>query len=179
MQRQLCIASAMLIAASLTPARIMGNQGRDLTKDPQSALRRIESRAFDAANDADYAGALDQTVRLSKEAQATFLNEIRSDINFMGQQLGVLENETRTLTPLEQAAIEKAIPLLVDAATNTEQAIRDLNNNSDRLWADGKYRFFTQQIQQDCAQTATLLRNSLKLDRDLEKEKQLRRDLAK
>jgi len=64
---------------------------------------------------------MDRMMHSSKEAEAELLNQIRSDINFIGKQVGELETEQASLTPEEQAALAKARPLLQDAAVNAER----------------------------------------------------------
>ena len=71
----------------------------------------------------------------------------------------------------------KALPLLSDAASSTDQAIDFLKGNMAHLWASGVYQSRAGKIEEDCSQAAKLLRSYLQLDQAGKKEKQVRQSL--
>jgi len=173
MQRILSsIASAVLFTASLSQAR-----NNHVASDPRAALRQIEADASGAAVVAD---ELDQPNHnfLSKATDMEFLMQIGDDINRMGKEIQRLESEQAVLTPWERDALTKAVPLLRDAAENTDHAVNLLKGTITSVWAAKVYRSDTEKIEKDFAQTAKLLRNYLKLEDATGKEERLRQSLG-
>lgn len=160
----LYIASAMLFTAA-------GSRGQSATAvDGRAALREIEAKAASAASEADMLERASRDVRLSWETHRALLNRIRDDINLVGKQIGDLDSERESLAPREREALTTVLPLLADAAGNTNQAIDFLNGNLAHLWATGSEGTRAGKIEEDCSQAAKLLRGYLELDRAEQKQ---------
>lgn len=163
MQRYyLYIASAMLLTTSASYGQNMseGSGGKPL-KDVRSMLKEVEGLASGASFEADSVASDSRFLDLSKSSHADFLRTIEDSLHDADVQLKILEFEQAALTPWERQAIAKVEPILKDAESNTELAMRYVDANSDPL-AYKTYRTYTRSILQDCTKAAGILERFLK-----------------
>lgn len=174
------IASAMLIALSLSTAQAAGGRGANLEvpQEARETLKDIETSALQAETQADQLRTIITNQNLSWESHLSELNALKQEVNSMGKEMASLENERESLAPWEQQAVDKVLPLLKDTATNTTNAILYLNDNKVHLWSSPDYRAEADRIRQDSEQISKTLKDYLKFSKASNQERQLRGSLG-
>jgi hypothetical protein len=142
------------------------------TSAPRVMLEEMRTLASTTADQADRVRMYGANYALSSDAQLSPLWTMKTDINTMGKEIATLEAERGTLQPWEQQAIDKVLPLLKEAANNTEEAIQFFNNNHNFLWSP-EYRGYAQKVKEDSAQISKTLKTYLKYEKVQNQEEQL------
>ena len=98
-------------------------------------VRSLLSLAADQASALDYdadqmTGLLHSEI--SWRTHATMLTQVKEHVNNLGKTIAKLEAERGQASPLQQQAIDRAVPLLRELASNTTDAIEHLNKNQNR-----------------------------------------------
>jgi hypothetical protein len=172
--RSFSMTSALLIAVSLSTAQLASSKSAHIqpAADPKATLKELDEGALKVADDADQLRMLIENTQFSWQAHAARLEEMKDDVNRMAREINSLEAERETLTPWEQQAVDKALPLVNETAVETEKAIKYLNNNQNRLWA-ADYRQDANDIWRDSEQIAKTLSDRLKYEKVHDREQQL------
>lgn len=120
----------------------------------------------------------DMAIRqLDPGGQMEYLDILRVDINKIGSDLKALEAERDSLAPWETKALDQILPLMQDAASNTEKATEIYNSDRQHLWTTA-YVGDTERVSQDTEKVATLLHDYLKLEKMQEKELPIAQNLG-
>lgn len=90
---------------------------------------RVEAAAL--AKDADEMEALTRS-DVSWQSHAIMLDRVKDDINTLAQTINKLNAMRDSASEWQRQAIDRAIPLMNDLATNTTAAINHLNENKLR-----------------------------------------------
>jgi septal ring factor EnvC (AmiA/AmiB activator) len=177
------ITSLSMITLSLSPAQAAVNSGgspavagRVTETQAKESLKEVEQAAATAADEADQLRQIIYSVTSSPETHSAQLEALKDEINQMGREISDLEAERESLTPWEQRAIDQTLPLLHDAAANTENAIEYFNNNKTHLWTEA-YRGYADHVWQDSDQIAKSLKNYLKYAKVHDQERHLQESL--
>lgn len=168
------IGSLVAIAAPTfaAPAPAADNGG-----NPRVMLEEMRTLASTTADEADRLRMYGANYALSSDAHLSPLWTMKSDINTMGKEIATLEAERDSLQPWEQQALDKVVPLLKEAASNTEEAIQFFNNNHNFLWSP-EYRGYAEKVKQDSAQISKTLKNYLRYEKVQNQEEQLRNTIT-
>ncbi|WP_321472326.1 hypothetical protein [uncultured Paludibaculum sp.] len=142
-------------------------------QNPRTMLEEMRSVASDSATEAEHLRMYAANSALSSDSHLSPLWALKYDVNQMSKEISALEAERDTLQPWEQQAVDKVVPLLKEAATNTEGAIEFFNNNHNFLWSP-QYRTYTENVKRDSDQIAKTLKNYLKYEKVQQEEEQLR-----
>ncbi len=134
-----------------------------------------------AANDADrLAGSLSAAAdgrRVSGLTQADYLENLKRDINRMGQEIVALMEARDTADPAARKAIEEAYPLLKEMAANTNEAINTVNDNPRALWQP-KYLKCVDGLAAEAHQLSSIVGEALKLAKVRHEEQHLEKALG-
>lgn len=143
---------------------------------PQSIFEQIDALSAEVADTAD---SLADMARRQRDPRAHLegLDVLRADINRIGSELQTLEAERSSLSPWEDKALDRILPLMHDAAENAEKAIQAYTSDEARLWASS-YVDDTARIFKDSDEVATLVRDYLKLAKTREKERRMEQSLG-
>lgn len=153
--------SAVLVVFSMPPAHAAprakaespGVQARALLEDVDSLSASLVNAADQLALGAKSQGS---------ESQRDELDVLRSDINQIGRDLSILQAEEESLPAWESRTIDEVLPLMQEAATNTEQAIQNYNENRNHLWSTA-FPDETARVYSDAERTKRVLDSNLKL----------------
>jgi DNA repair exonuclease SbcCD ATPase subunit len=141
----------------------------------QEATKTISELQEQASKLADHSDELRQLIgnnQSSWQSQLLQLDTLKDEINRMGRELQALESERDSLSPWQVQAIDRAHPLLKEAATNTEQAIDYFNDNKGHLWTP-EYRGYIKSVWTDSDQISHTLKNSVTLAKTHDREQRL------
>ena len=113
-------------AAPRAKAESQAVQARALLEDVDSLSASLVDTADRLALGAKSQGS---------ESQRDELDVLRSDINRIGHDLSILQAEEQSLPAWESSTIEEVLPLMQEAATTTQAAIENYNENRNHLWS--------------------------------------------
>ena len=102
--------------------------------EAQGLLDNVASVARNSRGHADQLQSMMWRHDISWESQALELNQIRDEVNELGQKLCRLETIRRVTSPWERKAIDQAAPLISELAKDTENAITLLKDNHNNLF---------------------------------------------
>src|SRR5262245_14558498 len=122
------------LAAVLLAAAIPAAQAAHVPTDPRETFRELEMSARQALNDADQLRTFISDAKLSPDSHLVELNALKADVNAMGKELAILDNERTSLSSWEQQAIDKVRPLLKAEAKSADDAIHFFNDHRSYLW---------------------------------------------
>ena len=162
-KRTFSIASATLITLGLSLGQAGARMHRTGNDDARKTLREIEVLASHVEDQADQLVHVSQNQNLSPYSHLARLDAMKDGVNQMGRDLAILEAERDTLPLWEQEAVDDTLPLLRDAAKNTESAIEYFNENRTRLWTPD-YRSYASRVYDDSSGIAKSLKGYLKYD---------------
>jgi hypothetical protein len=154
------------------------------TKPATESSRRLEKAAFERIDEwcttvseaADNLGYL-ATRQADPESHLDDLDIVQSDINRIGKELTILEDERNSLADWEVQALDQILPLMHDAAEHAEKAIRVYNSERPRLWATS-YADDAGKVATDTGRAANLIRDYLRLQTAHNRELRIERDLG-
>jgi CBS-domain-containing membrane protein len=157
MFKQKLMKSAVVLSISLAAA-----QASSPPDHARQTLQDIRESAYNVENESDKLRMFATNTMIGNEARADLLNEMQLRINRIGKEIiATLEAERSALAPWEQQALDQTIPLLQDAAANTQQVINYFNDRKDPVWI-GQYRDDTTRIMHDTEKVVAELSDSLK-----------------
>jgi len=162
-KRTFSIASAVLVTLGLSLGQASARMHRAATDDARKTLREMDVLASLVEDEADQLVHVSQDPNLSSYSHLTRLDAMKDELNEMGRNLAVLEAERDTLPSWEQQAVDDTLPLLKDAAKNTDNAIDYFNANRSHLWTP-EYRGFASKVYDDSSQIAKSLKGYLTHD---------------
>ena len=139
----------------------------------RETLRDIDHHAMVVADEADELSLLSANTMYSADAHLHRLVTVKDEVNRMVSEINRLEAERTTLAPWERQAVDKALPLVNDAAVEAGKAIQYFDANRNQLWT-GQYREYASEIRKDSEQIAKTLRDYLKYERVSEEEQHLK-----
>src|SRR5206468_4496840 len=120
----LSVATAGARTAGKSTTAAQGERAIESLDDTAVAVETHADELWMLANDSEY----------SPESHALRLMALRNEINRMSREIKSLEAERDALPQWEQQAVDKTLPLLNDAAVNTERALEDFNQRKPNLW---------------------------------------------
>lgn len=98
-------------------------------------LQQIQASAFEVRDDADQLESYNLNAEMNWRTHSDLWEDMRDQVNDMGQMLHQLEINEAGLRPWERKAVTRMTPALIELANNTEGAINFLNNNHNHLFA--------------------------------------------
>lgn len=167
------IASMLVVTLSVAFA------GSVSTQEAGEAQRTLQSLKQSAYNVQVASGKLHTFATnsiVSNATRASLLDTIQARINQMGRDMATLQAERGQLNAWEQKAIDQALPLLKDAADDTQKVIVYFNDRHDPLWV-GEYRDSAKRISQNTEQIAVTIGDALKLSKLQIEEQQIKAGL--
>ena len=170
---RISITSTLLIALSLSTAQAgdkkMGaGEARETLKDIQQSAAMAEDQAGELL-------AISGKTTVSPDSHLMRLMALKDELNKAGQEITRLESESPA--PWERQAIGKALPLLADAASNTQKAIEYFRENKARLWTP-EYQGYAERISRDSTEAARTLRDYLSYAQARDREVRLEQRLG-
>jgi len=166
MNLKICARSAVVLAAMLlfqgrsVAAKMpcdMGSAMRSSTwnfsKEASRLFKGITTEARQVDQKAEEVRAASDTPTLDWHFQADELNQIRNDVNDMGQKLHRLELIRGQLTPSQQAAVDASLPSLKEVAKVTGEAINYVNENQGLFW-NRQYKSYADDLSNEATQLA-------------------------
>ena len=126
--KSISLAWSLLVLLIAVPATLSTEIDKS-TQEPAKVrevaihLSAFEEKAATVSRDADDLWSLSQNHRTNWQSHAYYLNNLRGDINSMGQLLAELEKMKPQASGAQQMAIENARPHLVALANETSKAL--------------------------------------------------------
>ncbi|QOY88800.1 hypothetical protein [Paludibaculum fermentans] len=154
-----------------------GTTPASASQNPRVLLEEMRETASSTAEQADRLKMDASNAALSSDSHLSPLWALKDDVNTMNREISSLEAERDTLQPWEQQAIDKVMPMLREAATNTEDAIQFFNNNHNFLWSP-QYRAYVANVKRDSDQITKTLKDYLKYEKVQHEEEQLRNTIT-
>ena len=165
-----------ILAASAMTLGVGQAKTHDMPGQARNDFRNIEDLAAHAAVSADELNAPSHNGRPS-DVDLVDLNVIKGDINDAGKELRKLDQERGALLPWQEHLLDRVNALMADAARNATQALRYYNENPLRP-IGSEYRGYLEQVHTDTTQAATLVRESLQLDKARATEQKIEQRLG-
>lgn len=106
----------------------------DAEEAANAELKELGSLSAQLDNDADQLNSLILS-GLHWQTHSSHLNQIKADVNQMGDRLEALQAMRSFAAPWQQEAIDSIIPMALEVADRTTAAITHLNENHQFLWA--------------------------------------------
>lgn len=167
-------ASALVLTFSVALA---GTGSTTEVGEAQRTLQSLKQSAFNVQVASDKLHTFATNRLVSNDTRATLLDTIQTRINQMGRDMASLQADRNHLNAWEQKALDQALPLLRDAANNTQQVIGYFNDRQDAVWV-GEYRDSAARISRDTGKIATAIGDALKLSKLQLEEQQTKADLG-
>lgn len=104
-------------------------------EEASGLLKQIRSLSIQLTEDTHFLELASQRNQLDWRNHAWRLNQIRGDVNTMGENLQRLEEIQNMIAPWQQKAVERIAPNAVALAAHTEEAIAHLNARQSNMWA--------------------------------------------
>jgi Mg2+ and Co2+ transporter CorA len=139
-------------------------------------LKDIEEQAYEVT---DHAGTLHLASSIApsrREFNASELEAVKEDVNAMGKEMQRLEALRQNEASWEQETVTRAMPLLKQVAATTDEAIRYVNDNPQKL-ALPEYQQIAKKLYDQSAVLWKTLHDSVKLANLHEREGRLTEDL--
>ncbi len=176
------LASTGVVAAQNTgPAEQQGGKVKihhvkvyTIADESARTLKDVEEQAYDVT---DHTGTIQVASGLpatSREFHANELEALKEDVNGMGKEMARLEALRQGETSWEQRTVTRAMPLLKQVAATTDEAIRYVNDNPQKL-ALPEYQKITKKLYEQSTALWKVLHNSIKLANLREREDRLRK----
>ena len=97
----------------------------------EQLLKDLQVVASELHRDAETLGTFATRPQLSWQSHASYLAEVRDQINEAGQVLKELQDKIRKVEPWQQEAINRIHPVALQLAGHTEAAIQHLSENQN------------------------------------------------
>jgi chromosome segregation ATPase len=171
--------SAAMIALVLSVASASAKTTGTITaqSEAERTIESLDHSAVQVEARADELWMLAHDSQYNPESHANRLMALREEINKMSRELRSLEAERDTLSTWEQQAVAKTLPLVNDAAVNTERAFEDFNQKKPDLWIE-PYRGYVESLREDSVQMVKTLKTYLQLAKLHDREQRLDHDVA-
>jgi hypothetical protein len=143
-----------------------------VAQEAEETLKEMKGLATVAEGEATHLELYSRSGSASPDLHFVPLWQLKAEINKMENDITTLETERASLAPWEAQAIDRVLPLLNDAATNTENATKYFNANRNYLW-NPDYARFAQAVRRDTDQVARTLKDYLKSEKDRAEEQKL------
>jgi hypothetical protein len=112
----------------------------DFHREATELLEDVHARAAQVLSYADTLEALDRDGPLAFwQDHAEQLSDIRDNVNKMGASLCRLQAIKSAASPWQQQAIDRIVPRAMDLATETDAAIKLLNDHQAEIYALSEY----------------------------------------
>lgn len=139
----------------------------------ERTLKSVQDSASALQDDVDQLqNMIADPLQFGSDSQISYLERMRQKINKMGKQIRTLDSNLEALPPWQQQAITKVLPVLQNAAANTEKAIKYFNADKTYLWSSD-YRHYTDVVGQDSREMSKTLGSYLQLARLHQREQHL------
>ncbi len=138
----------MLAASLLLPAGLWASTAKfeagsptskshtwDFAKEANQLFGQISNNANNMQREAEELNMLASSYRADWMTQANLLQQIRGDVNDMGDAICRLQVIRRAVLPWQKEAIERATPMVTSLVHDTQEAIVLLNDNHSRWFA--------------------------------------------
>lgn len=160
----ICTATVGLLAMSTMQAQSNPKPANTFTisQEAQENLDSIRDASIAARNDADTLVRFIAQLGVSNDSYYGHLASLRTEINRIGSRMAALQAESPALPAWQQKAIAQTVPLLQDAAVNTDQAIQYFDEHKSTLWTPAN-RAYAKKIEQDSQKVVKILGDYLKL----------------
>lgn len=168
--------TASLLAVTLSVAQA-GAGSTVEAGEAQRTLQDLKQSAYNVQVASDKLHTFATNSIVSNATRAALLDTIQTRINQMGRDMASLQAEKGQLNTWERKAVDQALPLLKNAANNTEQVIGYFNDRHDPVWI-GQYRDSAANISRDTEKIATTIGDALKLSKLQLEEQQTKADLG-
>ena len=103
-------------------------------EEASELLVEIKGLSTQLAEDSHYLDLHSRWNQLNWKSHASHLEQIRTDINAMGERLQRLQDIYSMIAPWQQEAVDRITPKAAALATQTEAAIGHLNEYQGRTW---------------------------------------------
>ncbi len=143
-----------------------------VAQEARETFKQLKSAATSASAEAERLEMLGLNPEISPESHVVPLMDLRRDVNTMGKRIASLEAQRDSLEPWEKEAVDKVLPLLKDAADNTQNAIEYFNGNRAHLWT-AEHLNYTANVERDSDGIAKTLKTYLQYKDVREAELQL------
>jgi hypothetical protein len=137
---------------------------------PAQLLKDMQLRADSAASNADQLWALITMTPHTADSQLEGLGALREAVNAMGHDATKLDAERDKLSPLEQQALDRVLPLLQAEASDTSGAIESFNNDRSRELPNSAEIRYADDLRVRSEKIASTLRTFLTMERLHQKE---------
>src|SRR5205823_6556467 len=164
------ITSALTIAMCLSTAQGGVKEAKETLKDIQESAAMAGDQAADLMT-------FSENSTVSSDSHLSRLMALKDELNRAGQELRTLQAERVSLEPWERQALDKTVPLLADAAANTQKAIEYFNDNKPELWRPD-YGVYVERIRRDSVDAARELKTYLSYAQTHEREERLEHSLG-
>jgi hypothetical protein len=137
---------------------------------PVQLLRDMQTLANDASIAADQLEALINLSPHTAESQLSGLGVLREKVNAIGRDVVKLEEERARLSPLEQQALDRVLPLVQADARDTSSAIQSFNSDHHPDLRNPAEAGYTDDIRVRSDKIASTLHSFLTMERLRQKE---------
>jgi len=126
------IASAIVISAGVTTSWIAKAAAVADSEEVSRLLSDAKSQAYKLSEDAATMESFTRSAK-SFQGQSAAVAQITDDVNAAGRTLAKLEDAHKTASPWQATAIDRIRPLLKEIASNTDDIIKYLKANPNKL----------------------------------------------
>jgi septal ring factor EnvC (AmiA/AmiB activator) len=127
---------------------------------PRQTLEEMRRLAREASDHSAKLTILLTPVRENFNIERDTLDELKAEVNRMGQDISRIESQRDSLPAWEQQACDRVLPLVKDAASTTSSAIAYFNQNPSRLFAQQNLSLL-QRLNQDTTRISRTLKDYL------------------
>jgi hypothetical protein len=142
-------------------------------------VRALLDKAAEQASALDYdadqmTGLLHNDI--SWQGHVALLDPVKEHVNDLGRTIAKLQAERSQGSPLQQQAIDRAVPLLREIAQNTTDAIEHINKNHVRP-VSGDYPEYLDENAETAHELARLINATVEYSHDRSKLQKLREEI--
>lgn len=169
----LALACAVLTFAQSAKMRIHSQKVYTITDEAARILKDVEEQAYEVTGHAGTLYAAGGLPGYSAQFHLSELEAVKDDVNAMGKEMQRLEALRENEAAWERETVGRAMPLLKQLAAATDEAIRYVNGNPQKL-AFPQYREMTRRLYGQSADLWKALHGSVRLEDLQEKEARLK-----
>lgn len=149
----------------------------NFTREALNLLKEVQADAFQVQDHADKLRMFALDPKLSWEAHADQLSQIKQEVNDLGAKLCRLETIRRVAETWQQQAIDRTALVAREMTANADQAIQYLNHNREHLWGPA-YRQYASNLFHEGRQLSDTVQHYEQLASVRQQEKQLEHSLT-
>ena len=127
------LAASLIGVPTLRADTAQASQDPAAVQDLADHLSQLEVQASRAGRDAEKLRMSSRDHHIARDSHAYYLNNLREDVNSMGQVLAELEQMKPQATESQRMAIENARPHLVALAHETTKALELVRSGSENI----------------------------------------------